>query len=254
MSIFHLYIKTHNKTGLKYLGITTNDNPEKYTGSGKYWKRHIKKHGNDVNTEILLSTTDHFSFRENCRYYSKLFDIVASKQWANFITEDGGSSLPIHLDTKNKISASNKGRKMWINDGQQNKFIDKNDLNLWPDWIIGKVFSDETRQKISDNAKLRYKDPTKNPRYGIEVSDETRRKMSLSQTGKTIPEERRKRMSETLKGKKKPASYSEKLSKRREGSIWATDGTQNKQCSSEASIPDGWRRGLTKFSGTRPPS
>lgn len=37
-----LYIKIHNVTGLKYFGKTTKNNPEKYTGSGKHWKRHIK--------------------------------------------------------------------------------------------------------------------------------------------------------------------------------------------------------------------
>ena len=54
MTIYHLYIKTHNKTGLKYLGKTSYD-PFKYKGSGTYWKRHIKKHGDDVITEILGS-------------------------------------------------------------------------------------------------------------------------------------------------------------------------------------------------------
>ena len=45
--MFYLYLKTHNKTGLKYLGYTKND-PMKYKGSGKYWSNHIKIHGNDV--------------------------------------------------------------------------------------------------------------------------------------------------------------------------------------------------------------
>lgn len=41
--VYHLYKKTHNITGLKYLGQTTK-NPYKYRGSGTYWKRHIKIH------------------------------------------------------------------------------------------------------------------------------------------------------------------------------------------------------------------
>ncbi len=46
----YLYIKTHNKTGMKYFGKTVSEDPEKYSGSGVYWKRHIEKHGNDVTT------------------------------------------------------------------------------------------------------------------------------------------------------------------------------------------------------------
>lgn len=45
-----LYIKQHNKTGLLYFGKTTRQDVEKYRGSGVHWKRHIKKHGNDVST------------------------------------------------------------------------------------------------------------------------------------------------------------------------------------------------------------
>ena len=52
MSIY-LYVKTHNITGLKYLGKTINPDPHSYKGSGTIWLRHIKKHGYDVTTEIL---------------------------------------------------------------------------------------------------------------------------------------------------------------------------------------------------------
>ena len=48
----YLYIKTHNITGLKYLGKTKQD-PFKYKGSGKRWRYHIRKHGNDVTTEVI---------------------------------------------------------------------------------------------------------------------------------------------------------------------------------------------------------
>lgn len=50
--MIYLYIKTHNKTGLKYLGQTKND-PYDYYGSGKYWKLHLQKHGKDISTQVL---------------------------------------------------------------------------------------------------------------------------------------------------------------------------------------------------------
>lgn len=52
----YLMIKTHIITGLKYLckRVTTSDSKAiSYKGSGKYWKNHLKIHGNNINTEIL---------------------------------------------------------------------------------------------------------------------------------------------------------------------------------------------------------
>ena len=43
----YLYVKTHSKTGLKYLGQTSSNDPR------MYWKSHLKKHGLDYTTEIL---------------------------------------------------------------------------------------------------------------------------------------------------------------------------------------------------------
>jgi hypothetical protein len=53
MPIYKLYVKTHKVTGLKYLGYTSDPNPYQYLGSGKYWMRHLEKHGKDITTEIL---------------------------------------------------------------------------------------------------------------------------------------------------------------------------------------------------------
>lgn len=90
----YLYKKTHNKTGLKYLGKTVSSNPHKYRGSGKIWSLHIKKHGYDVTTEILFETEDKDLLRDVGLHYSKLWNVVESKDWANLTEEngDGGSN------------------------------------------------------------------------------------------------------------------------------------------------------------------
>ena len=44
--------------------------------------------------------------------------------------------------------------------------------------LTGKKFSDEHCRKISENAKKRMSDPTKNPMYGKKHSEETRQKIS----------------------------------------------------------------------------
>lgn len=92
-----LYIKTHRATGLKYFGKTTKD-PLKYGGSGLHWKRHIAKHGNDVETEVL----GWFEDLEECTNVALRFsienNIVGSDQWANLIEENGLDGAPVGHD------------------------------------------------------------------------------------------------------------------------------------------------------------
>ena len=89
---YKLMIKTHNKTGLKYLCITKKDNWEKYTGSGSYWKKHLQKHGIDLSTELLIETDDYDEFVIHCAFFSVLYDVVLSEEFANQIPEMGYES------------------------------------------------------------------------------------------------------------------------------------------------------------------
>jgi hypothetical protein len=84
----YLYKKTHNKTGLQYLGKTVQD-PFKYRGSGDHWVPHIKKHGYDVTTEILRECQTNEEVKEWGLYYSELWNIVESRDWANQKPEEG---------------------------------------------------------------------------------------------------------------------------------------------------------------------
>lgn len=86
--MYKLYIKTHLTTGLKYLGYTCQD-PLTYKGSGKYWKLHLSKHGNDVKTEILHETPDKNEIKRLGIHYSTLWNIVSSNEWANLKLEEG---------------------------------------------------------------------------------------------------------------------------------------------------------------------
>jgi len=112
ISMIYLYLKTHNKTGLKYLGKTISDDPYSYPGSGKIWRRHIEKHGYDVTTEILLETTDSDELRSVGMYYSNLWNVVKSKEFANLIPEMGdGGAMPWTNKSRQKLAKANKGRK-----------------------------------------------------------------------------------------------------------------------------------------------
>ena len=89
----YLYIKTHNQTKLKYFGKTTG-NPESYKGSGLVWTRHIKKHGYDVTTEILVYYTEKEACLADALEFSAKNNIVESNDWANLRAEslDGGDT------------------------------------------------------------------------------------------------------------------------------------------------------------------
>lgn len=108
----YIYLKTHRVTGLNYLGVTVN-NPFVYKGSGKYWTAHINKHGYDVETTIIFETDCLIELREACEYYSALYSVETSKQFANLIPETGFGGMVFRKasqETKNKISAANKGK------------------------------------------------------------------------------------------------------------------------------------------------
>lgn len=170
--VYYLYVKTHNKTGLKYLGQTSSD-PYKYKGSGKRWLNHLKKHGNDISTEILLETTDKSLIKEKGIEYSNLNNIVESREWANLKIEegDGGWSHWTSIESRSfggKIGGS-------------------------------KIPSDETKMKISASIS-----GEKNGMYGKDFSNEHRNKISCAKIGIKLSDEHKKSISKSLCGHTKP--------------------------------------------------
>ena len=177
--IIYLYKKTHNITGLKYLGKTTLSDPYKYRGSGKHWCRHINKHGYDVTTEIIRVCESKEELKEWGLYYSKLWNIVESKEWANKMPEsgDGGAvseesaaiiskklkemrNDPIWKDTIGKASIKKMKETVYSEEwretkGKQAKEKQANTINN-PEWIetVGK----SRNKKLSLKAKLRNSD------------------------------------------------------------------------------------------------
>lgn len=73
-----LYIKQHNKTGLKYFGKTTRKDPIRYLGSGTYWTRHLNVHSNDVTTIWCQLFTDKTELTEYALKFSSDNNIVES--------------------------------------------------------------------------------------------------------------------------------------------------------------------------------
>lgn len=122
--MIYLYVKTHNKTGLKYLGKTTK-NPYTYKGSGTYWLRHIKIHGYDVSTEIIFQSENLEEVKNKGIYYSNIWNVVESTDWANLIVETasgGDTSSLIDYKSRNSTNIFKYGVHCVF---QSDKIIDK---------------------------------------------------------------------------------------------------------------------------------
>tara|TARA_B100001059_G_scaffold185256_1_gene186975 strand:+ start:269 stop:1480 length:1212 start_codon:yes stop_codon:yes gene_type:complete len=98
ITVYYLLLKKHNKTGLKYLCQTTKKEPDKYKGSGKRWRHHIKKHGYDCQTTILGKFEKKEELVKKGKYYSSLWNVVDSNDFANLRIEEGDGG-----DTSNFI-------------------------------------------------------------------------------------------------------------------------------------------------------
>lgn len=159
----YLYVKTHRKTGLKYLGQTKQD-PYEYHGSGVYWKLHLNKHGYDYNTEVLHECQDKNELKRLGLHYSKLWNVVESKEWANLKEEQGDGGRQ-SKEVRERISKAGKGRIPW------NKGIE-----MW---------DEENRKRISEhnrNRQAKLPDGRSLPRG--KQSPETIAKRAASNTGK----------------------------------------------------------------------
>ena len=164
--MYKLMIKTHNKTGLKYLCQTRQKNYLKYNGSGKYWLDHINKHGNNITTTILLETNDHEELKKLGQYYSNLWNIVESNDWANLRPEEGTGG--------NTVS-----NKFWITDGTTDKYIDKN-IPIPIGWIRGRTTGGFKNKDIQKELSKRAHD-SENYKSAMKTVG---KKISLAKKGK----------------------------------------------------------------------
>jgi len=98
-----LYLKKHDITKKLYLGWTTRD-VETYSGSGIYWLKHLKKHGDFVSTVVLEQTEDINRLRSQGLFYSQLWDVADNPQFANLKEEDGVGGK-YGAETRQKMSA-----------------------------------------------------------------------------------------------------------------------------------------------------
>lgn len=159
----YLYKKTHKDTGLQYLGKTIAKDPYAYPGSGIYWTRHLETHGNNVETEILRECATEEELKFWGQHYSKLWNIVESKEWANLIEEAGPGGFWSD-ESREKLSQTKKQELAKLSKEEKRRRIINScsSPNSWTPARRQKISlalsgikrSDETKAKIKQaNAK-----------------------------------------------------------------------------------------------------
>lgn len=201
----YLYVKRHIGTGLLYFGKTVK-NPYKYNGSGLRWKRHLKKHGAFVETLNVWEFDNVDDAEVFALAFSEENNIVASKEWANIIEENGKDGAP-------------KGHKGHNFTEQQRKKMSDASKERWE--------CDEYRERVAEAHRETYR----KGRSAVlpEWTDDRKRAHSerISEIYKTNPEvyknavaysrqpkseSHRKNISMSLAGKRKSQEHKDSLS------------------------------------------
>lgn len=214
MTIYFLYIKHCEHCDLKYLGHTVQD-PFKYTGSGKRWRAHLRKHKSKFHTEVIGIYDTKQQLTEAGLFYSGLYDVVKSQDWANIRPESGtGGFQYVNYDPEFQAKAQHAFKKKLQEDPEFKKYISTcNSVNNKLKWqdpeyrekmlVIAKekTSSPEYRAKVSAGLKRKFQDPEyrdkisvinkkryEDPEYrakmlAIRQSPEFRAKVSASCTG-----------------------------------------------------------------------
>jgi hypothetical protein len=166
-SMIYLYKKTHRVTGLQYLGKTARPDPYTYPGSGKRWRAHLDKHGYEFDTEILIESEDPLEIARMGVHYSNLWNVVEDDSWANLKPESGDGGTFVHTsEAKKKIGDARRGKASGFKGKSYNEIQKDSEaakqrrenhskLMLENNPFKGKSHSLETRQKMTEAAKLR---------------------------------------------------------------------------------------------------
>lgn len=151
-----IYLKTHNVTGLKYLGYTRQSDPHKYQGSGKRWKKHIKKHGYDVTTEVIYQG-DYWmvalvtAMECNAKWLPK-----DNPAFANLIDEELDGSTPDSIARRASKAVGRRHSSEWnenISKSMKGKVPPPHVLSACVAASTGRVHSDNERAKRSVSLK-----------------------------------------------------------------------------------------------------
>ena len=186
MSTYYLYVKTHNITGLKYLGYTRRPDYHKYTGSGERWLAHLNKHGFNYSTQLIYQTDNKELLSFIGLTLSHSWNVVKSNLWANLKEEAGDGGSPA-ISVRQQISKARMGMKFSeehktnLKIARNKRIVSEETKARTSQTMLGKPKSQEHRQNIS-KARI----GNKNPMFGTKWSEERRAKTMETRRRKQI--------------------------------------------------------------------
>lgn len=205
----HLYVKTHNVTGLKYFGRTIKD-PLKYKGSGLHWLRHLKKHGDDVSTEVIGVYSDSERLHSVALAFSIDNSIVTSTLWANLIVETGYAGIDGWVpDESYRKKISKQSKERWTDESFRSRIIESQST----------AWTNERKASHSEKLKQKWTDPEYREFQRINrkpLTAEQREKIAIA-SRRPRSDATKIRMSEAMKGLPKSEVHKLAISKRRKG-------------------------------------
>lgn len=242
-----IYKTTNLINGKIYIGQSYKDN-EKYLGSGKFLKRAIKKYGIENFTKEILEkcSPNKEILDEREKYWINHYNST-SKEIGYNISHGGQSGWMNGLNhsclSKEKISESGKGEKNHFYGkhhtdktkeriSQSLKKSEKFQLSICnkerrrkiSEAMSKRVVSEETKKKLSEAQKGRKKTAEQiekmreignklKPFLGCKHTDESKRKISQGNKGKTMPQEAKEKLRKINTGKKLSKETKQKISK-----------------------------------------
>jgi hypothetical protein len=108
-----LLVMTHKVTGKKYFCKTASlKRINNYKGSGIHWKRHLAKHGAEIDVGVYGFYVDMDRCVNAALEFSKANNIVESNEWLNHMEENGLTGWPCgELNPKFGIPHPLKGKE-----------------------------------------------------------------------------------------------------------------------------------------------
>jgi hypothetical protein len=88
----YLLLKQHNVTRKYYLCKKTTNNIKSiftYSGSGKRWLNHLRKHGKNISTVILEIAANNLELKKKAEFYNTVWNVGVNPQFMNLRPEEG---------------------------------------------------------------------------------------------------------------------------------------------------------------------
>jgi len=166
--LIYLYVKQCSHCNLKYFGKTTNNNPKKYRGSGKYWSRHIKSYNSTVKTINIWKFDDIDICNAFALNFSKENNIVESEEWANLILENGIDGFPPGIEFSKKHKNNIK--------------LNHRDVSEEKNPMYGKNHTEKSKRLMRQKRKIYFENGNKGSMYKKHHTEHT--KNIISKTSK----------------------------------------------------------------------